>query len=60
MPAAIDEIIKRKVIQAWISGSPRDNIAVENNIGAGTVSAIVNNYKAGLEDLDFDSIRQYL
>ncbi|MFL6408193.1 MAG: hypothetical protein ACJ71F_14150 [Nitrososphaeraceae archaeon] len=37
--------------------SPR-YIAEENNIGAGTVSSIVSNYKAGLEELDFNSIRQ--
>jgi hypothetical protein len=29
-----------------------------NNIGAGTVTSIISNYKAGLESLDFDSIRQ--
>jgi len=37
---------------------PRDTIAAVNNIGAGTVSSIIANYKAGLEELDFDSIRQ--
>ncbi|MFL6361729.1 MAG: hypothetical protein ACJ72V_20635 [Nitrososphaeraceae archaeon] len=58
MPAAIDESIKRKVIQQWISGESRDKIAVENNIGAGTVTSIVSNYKVGIECLDFDSIRQ--
>jgi hypothetical protein len=36
----------------------RDKIAAENNIGAGTVTSIVSNYKVGLETLDFDSIRQ--
>src|SRR3954447_5170670 len=58
MPAAIDEHIRRKVIQQWFNGLPRDKIAAENNIGAGTVSSIVANYKVGLEELDFDSIRQ--
>jgi hypothetical protein len=58
MPAAIDENIRRKVIQQWFNGLPRDKIAEENNIGAGTVSSIVANYKVSLEDLDFDSIRQ--
>ena len=58
MPAAIYEIVKRKVIQQWLSGCPRDKIAAENNIGAGTVSSIISNYKVGLETLDFDSIRQ--
>ncbi len=58
MPASIDETIKRKVIQQWITGESRDKIAAENNIGAGTVSSIIANYKAGLETSDFDSIRQ--
>ncbi len=58
MPPAIDEQTKRIVVQQWISGFPRDKIATDNDIGAGTVSSIVANYKAGLEGLDFDSIRQ--
>jgi uncharacterized protein YpuA (DUF1002 family) len=58
MPTAIDEQIRRKVIQQWFNGLPRDKIAAENNIGAGTVSSIVANYKIELEELDFNSIRQ--
>jgi hypothetical protein len=58
MPAAIDEQTRRKVIQQWISGCPRDKIAEENNIGAGTVSSIVSNYKIGLENLEFDYLRE--
>jgi hypothetical protein len=58
MPTAIDESVKRKVIQQWFNGLPRDKIAEENNIGTGSVSSIISNYKAGLENLDFDSIRQ--
>jgi hypothetical protein len=58
MPTATDEQIKQKVIQEWFSGFPRDKIAADNNIGAGTVSSVIANYKAGLEEPDFDSIRQ--
>jgi hypothetical protein len=58
MPPSIDEQIRRNVIRQWILGFPRDTIAEQNNIGAGTVSSIVANYKIGLEELDFDSIRQ--
>jgi hypothetical protein len=58
MPAPIDEVIKRRVIQQWFNGFPRDTIAVENNIGSGTVSSIVSNYKIGLENSDFDSVRE--
>jgi hypothetical protein len=58
MPPLTDELTRRNVIRQWITGFPRDKIAAENNIGAGTVSSIVASYKVGLEELDFDSIRQ--
>jgi hypothetical protein len=58
MPPLTDEKTRGNVIRQWILGFPRDKIAQQNNIGAGTVSSIVANYKAGLEELDFDSIRQ--
>jgi hypothetical protein len=58
MPPLTDERTRRNVIREWILGFPRDTIAEQNNIGAGTVSSIVATYKAGLDELDFDSIRQ--
>jgi vacuolar-type H+-ATPase subunit I/STV1 len=58
MPPLTDEHTRRNVIREWILGFPRDTIAQHNSIGAGTVSSIISNYKAGLEELDFDSIRQ--
>src|SRR5215212_9056800 len=58
MPPLTDEQTRRNVIKQWISGFPRDTIAEQNKIGAGTVSSIIASYKAGLEELDFDSIRQ--
>jgi hypothetical protein len=58
MPPLTDERIRRNVIREWLSGFPRDTIAEQNNIDAGTVSSIVASYKVGLEELDFDSIRQ--
>jgi hypothetical protein len=57
MPAPIDEVIKRRVIQEWLSGEARNKIAIDNNIGSGTVSSIVNNYKISLDNLDLDSFR---
>jgi hypothetical protein len=57
MPPLTDEQTCRNVIRQWILGFPRDQIAEQNGIGAGTVSGIVANYKVGLEELDFDSIR---
>ena len=53
MPAPIDEIIKRRVVQQWLAGETRDRIAIDNNIGSGTV----NSYKIGLDNLDLDSFR---
>jgi hypothetical protein len=58
IPAPIDEIIKRRVVQQWLGGEARDKIAIENNIGAGTVSSIIENYKIGLDYLDLDSFRE--
>jgi hypothetical protein len=58
MPPLTDEQTRRNVIRQWISGFPRDTIAEQNGIGAGTVSSIVASYKIGLGELDFDSIRQ--
>lgn len=57
MPSAIDELIKRMVIQQWANGSPRDKIAADNNIGTGTVSGIINDYKTKLDESDFESVR---
>src|SRR5919204_1730607 len=60
MPAAIDEIVKRRVVQQWLSGEARDFIASDNNVGAGTVTSIVDNYKIGLDNLDFGSFRELM
>ncbi|HJT49958.1 MAG TPA: hypothetical protein VJ729_17385 [Nitrososphaeraceae archaeon] len=57
MPSAIDELIKRRVMQQWFNGTPRDKIAADNNIGTGTVSGIVNDYKTRLGDSDLESVR---
>jgi hypothetical protein len=58
MPPAIEESIKRKVIQEWLSGIPRSKIAIDNNIGEGTVSGIVSEFKIGLDAAEFDSARE--
>jgi hypothetical protein len=42
MRAAIDTQVKKQVIKEWLSGDSRDRIAVDNDIGAGTVSNIIN------------------
>jgi hypothetical protein len=58
MPPLTDERTRVNVVREWILGFPRDTIAQHNGIGAGTVSSIIVNYKAALEELDFNSIRQ--
>jgi hypothetical protein len=57
MPPLTDKT-RGNVVREWILGFPRDSIAEHYGIGAGTVSSIIANYKTGLEELDFDSIRQ--
>jgi transposase len=58
MPPLTDEKTRTNVVREWILGFSRDTIAERNGIGMGTVSSIIANYKTGLEELDFDSIRQ--
>ena len=57
MPAAISEQTRNQVIQQWIIGHTRDKIAIDNDIGEGTVSGIVNDWKRGLEDSEYESVR---
>jgi len=58
MPSAIDPLIKKQVINQWLAGDSRDRIAAHNEIGAGTVSNIINEWKKGVEDSDYDSLRE--
>jgi hypothetical protein len=60
MPAPINETIKRRVIQQWLSGEARAKIAIDNNVGEGTVSSIINYFKVGLDNSEFDSARERL
>jgi hypothetical protein len=58
MPAAIDPIIKQRVIAQYLQGVSRDTIAADNNIGTGTVSNIIDEWKKGVQDSDYESIRE--
>jgi hypothetical protein len=44
----IEASIKTKVIQQWLSGDSRQKIAIDNDIGEGTVGTIINYFKIGL------------
>jgi hypothetical protein len=58
MPPAIEASIKTKVIQQWLAGDARAKIAIDNNIGEGTVGSLVNYFKIGLDNSEFDSARE--
>jgi hypothetical protein len=58
MPPPINETVKRQVVQQWLSGEVRSKIAIDNNIGEGTVSGIVRDFKIGLDNSEFDSVRE--
>jgi hypothetical protein len=58
MPAAIDPVIKKQVVNQWLSGDSRDRIAADNGIGAGTVSNIIDEWKKRVQDSDYESIRE--
>ena len=60
MPAPIDEIVKRRVVQRWLGGEARDRIAADNNIGTSTVTSIVDNFRIGLDNLDFGSFSELM
>jgi hypothetical protein len=52
----IPEPVRRNVINGWLHGISRDEIAKNNDIGAGTVSAIIK--EAMQNDPEFDLQRQ--
>jgi hypothetical protein len=53
MPAAIDPVIKKQVVNQWLYGTSRDRIAADNDIGAGTVSNIIDEWKKRTQDSDY-------
>ena len=56
MRPKIPEPVRRNVINGWLHGISRDEVAKNNDIGAGTVSAIIK--EAMQEDPEFDLQRQ--
>src|SRR5690349_9946334 len=56
MGSKIPREIRLEVIRKWLEGKTRDLIAGELEIGAGTVSEIVKEYRRG--DLDADLLRE--
>jgi hypothetical protein len=54
----IPKNIKEKIIRQWLEGRTRETIAKENDIGTGTVSAIINEARQQKEYHDIDLLRQ--
>jgi hypothetical protein len=52
MGSPIPYSIKVKVIKEWIQGLARDTISQNNDIGAGTVTNIIQHAKANIADID--------
>jgi vacuolar-type H+-ATPase subunit I/STV1 len=56
MGSAIPRSIRKNVLRNWLLGLPRAQIAKECEIGAGTVSIIIKEYKEN--DSELDTIRE--
>src|SRR5687767_3435516 len=52
MGAKIPKSIRERVIKQWLQGMSRDEIGKDNDIGAGTVSAIIKDAKQDIADID--------
>jgi transcriptional regulator with XRE-family HTH domain len=50
--------VKNRVIHQWVDGLTREEIARENDIGAGTVTAIIQDARKHKEYNDIDLLRQ--
>lgn len=48
----IPHTIKRRVLSGWLGGLSRDSIAIENNIGYGSVSGIIDQFRTLIADID--------
>jgi transcriptional regulator with XRE-family HTH domain len=52
MKAIVPKSIKQRVIKQWLLGMSRDEVAKDNDIGAGTVSSIIKDAKQEIPDID--------
>ena len=52
MKPKVPKSIRERVIKQWLQGMSRDEIGKDNDIGAGTVSAIIKDAKQDNPDID--------
>ena len=57
MGRKIPEPIRRKVLREWLEGHPRQQIAIDNQIGTGTVSEIIKTIKEKDSEAGIDVLR---
>jgi DNA-binding transcriptional MerR regulator len=58
MPARLPDSIKSLVIQQWLEGKPRNDIAADNGLSDGAVTNIVNEWKHNLGFSLADDLRE--
>ena len=58
MGGKIPEPIRRKVLRQWLEGTPRRQIAIDNQIGTGTVSEIIKAIKEKDSEDRIDALRE--
>jgi hypothetical protein len=58
MPAAIEPIIKQRMIAQYLQGDSRDRTAANNDIGTGSVSNILDEWKRAVPGSDYESVRE--
>ena len=58
MPAGLPINVKTLVIQQWLQGRPRNDIAAENGVSSGAVTNIVNEWIHNLGFAAADELRQ--
>jgi hypothetical protein len=58
MPVKIAEPVKSSVIQRWLQGKTRDDIARENGLSSGAVSTIVSEWRLKLGLASADELRE--
>ena len=49
----VPETTKKNVIRHWLEGIPRDEIASNNGISVGMVSAFITEARSQIVDIDF-------
>ena len=57
MGARIPQLLKLKVLKYWLNGMSRDNIAINEHIGTGSVSRIIQEFDSN-ETPDIDLLRE--